>query len=108
VNAGNSGGDQELSEAAFTAGRTKRHAIEKDLGTGSAEENTATTAFIEGSAELFPRRFELGSGSHVSELIQTREFQQNVEAADKRPRAATGFNAHTYRGEFSTPRIPLH
>jgi hypothetical protein len=86
VDAGNTGSNQQLREAALARGRTQWHAIQQDLCSRSAQQKSASAAVIQRAAQLLPRCFELRRRAHVPELIQARELQQNVQAADKRPR----------------------
>ena len=103
MNAGNTGRDEQLGETTFTRGRTKRHAIKKNLRSRRTQKDAAATAVVQRRAEFFPGCLKLGCRAHVSELIQTCEFQQDVQAADKRPRPPTSFRAHTFRRGVRPP-----
>ncbi|HKV23327.1 MAG TPA: hypothetical protein VJN93_01935 [Candidatus Acidoferrum sp.] len=89
MDAGNAGASEELRKTFFTGGSPKWDAIEKNLISGGTEEKSAAYALIKRTTEFFPRSLKLSRGSHVSEFIKTCEFQQNVQAADKCPRAPT-------------------
>jgi hypothetical protein len=92
VNAGNSGSGQQLRKAAFARSGAQRHTVQQNLRSGGSQKHTASAAIIERVAKFSPRGFKLLRRLHVSELVQTRELQQNVQAADKRPRPASLFN----------------
>src|SRR5882672_908708 len=58
-------------------------------------------AVIQRPAQFFPRRLKLLRRFRVPKLVQPREFQQNVEAADKRPRPASCLRrTHNSRWRF--------
>jgi len=97
VNAGDPRRSQKLREASFSRRRTQRHAIQQDLRSRSAQQHTAAAAVIQRPAQFFPRGFELLRRLRVAELVQPRELQKNVQAADKRPRPASRFRTHGSR-----------
>src|SRR2546426_200064 len=82
VNAGDPRRSQKLREASFSRRRTQRHAIQQDLRSRSAQQHTAAAAVIQRPAQFFPRSFELLRRLRVAELVQPRELQKNVQAAD--------------------------
>lgn len=94
MDASDTGGNQHLRETSFTCRRTKRHTIQQDLRSRSAQKHTTAAAVIQRVAQFMPRRFELCRRSHVSKFIQPCKLQQNVQAADKRPRPASLFRTH--------------
>ncbi len=94
MDARNSRACQQLREAAFARGRSEWHAVQQNLRTRGAQKHTAAAAVIQRVAQFFPRRFKLLHRLHVSKLVKTRELQQNVQAADKRPRPASLFLEH--------------
>src|SRR6266850_1331355 len=100
MNAGDPGSNQQVREAAFARGRSQRHAIQKNLRSRSAEQHAAPAAVIQRPAQLLPRRLKLLRRFRVPKLVQPREFQQNVEAADKRPRPASYLGTHNNRWRF--------
>jgi len=79
---------QHLRKAAFARRRSKRNAVQQNLSARSTQQHAAAAAGIQGAAQLFPGRFKLLRSLHVSKLVKTREFQQNVQAAHKRARAS--------------------
>jgi hypothetical protein len=87
VDAGNSCAGQQLRKTFFTGGCAKWHAIQQDLVSRGSKQEAAAAALIERTSELFPRSVKLRRGSHMAKLVEPCEFQQNVEAADKCPRA---------------------
>jgi hypothetical protein len=97
MNAGDTGSDQKLREASFAGCGAQRHAVQQNLRSGRAEQHAASAAVLQRVAQLFPRRFKLLRRLRVPELVQPREFQQNVQAADKRPRPASLFLNHSCR-----------
>lgn len=112
VDAGDSGGSQQLCETAFAGGRSQRHAIEKNLSPGSAQQHPASAAVFQCLAQFLPCGFKLLRRFHVAKLVEPREFQQNVQAADKRPRSALYVRTHALRPGITPFRrilvSPLH
>jgi len=49
-----------------------------------AEQQAAAALSLKNGAQLVPRDFKLRSGARVAKLVQARELQQNIQAADKR------------------------
>src|SRR2546425_1017373 len=108
VNASDPRRSQKLREASFSRRRTQRHTIQQDLRSRSAQQHTAAAAVIQRPAQFFPRGFELLRRLHVAELVQPRELQKNVQAADKRPRPASRFRTHSSRRRIlPLPTLPL-
>src|SRR5262249_11831237 len=103
VNASDSRSRKKLREATFRSGCAERNSIEQNLLTGRAEEKSTVAAFVERFAQLFPGRFKLRSSTHVAELVQPCEFQQDVEAADELPRSRSRVGAHSVRREAIPP-----
>jgi hypothetical protein len=95
VNARDARRNQQLREASFARRRAQRHAVQQNLRSRSAQQHTTPAAVIQRVAQFVPRRFELVRRSNVAKLIQPRELQQDVQAADKRPRPASRFRTHT-------------
>jgi len=83
-----------MRKAFFTRRRSHRHAVEQNLVSRSAQQHAAPAAILQRLAQLPPRRFKLRRGLRMAKLIQPREFQQNVQAADKCPRPALYFRIH--------------
>jgi hypothetical protein len=75
MDAGNASANQHLSEALFTGGRAKRHAVQQNLVAGSAKQQAAPYALIERTSEFFPRSLKLRRRSHVAKFIEPRELQ---------------------------------
>src|SRR6266849_3762537 len=73
---------------------TERYAVEQNLSPRRAEQNAAPAAFVQSAAQFLPGGLELRSGAHVPELIQAREFQQNIEAAYECPRGTPCIGGH--------------
>jgi hypothetical protein len=86
VNAGDSRRGQQLRETPLACRRSQRHSIQQDLVSGSSQQHAGCAAFHQSRVQFFPGGFELRGRAHVSELIQTCEFQQNVQTSNKRPR----------------------
>jgi hypothetical protein len=97
VDAGDSGGGEQLRETSFAGRRPQRHAIEQDLIARSAEKHAAPPAILQRLAQFLPCGFKLLRRFHVAELVQPRKFQQNVEAADKGSRPALRVRTHARR-----------
>ncbi len=106
MNAGDSRGNQHLRETSFAGRRSQRHSIQQDLRSRRTQKHTAAAAVVQRVAQFFPRCFELCRRPHVPEFIQPRELQQNVQAADKRPRPASLFRTHNCRRR-SLPLLTL-
>ena len=83
MDAGNSGRREGLRKTFFASRRAERHAIQQNLMPRSAEQQTAATAFIERSAQLFPSGFKLRGRTRMPKLIKAGKLQQNVQAANK-------------------------
>src|SRR5882672_2984504 len=96
VNTRDAGGGKQLRETALCGGGAQRHTVQQNLLTRSAEQKTAVGALIESRTQLFPCCFKLRSGPYVTELVQTRELKQNVEAAHKLPRSCSGLATHIF------------
>jgi hypothetical protein len=99
VNARDSRGNQQLREAAFARGGPERHAVQQNLRSRSAQQHAAAAAVIQRVAQFFPRRFKLLRCFRVPKFVQPRKLQQNVQAADKRPRPASRFLTHNCGGK---------
>ena len=91
MNAGNPGSGQQLREASFARRRSQWHAVQQNLRSGGAQQQAAPAAVIQRVAQLFPCSLKLLRRFGVSEFVQTRKFQQNIQAADERPRPATSY-----------------
>jgi hypothetical protein len=61
----------------------------------SAQQHAAPAAVLQRLPQLFPRRIKLRRGLGVAKLIQPRKLQQNVQAANKRPRSGLCFRTHS-------------
>src|SRR5205814_8799379 len=96
-NARDSRYSKELRKTSFACGRSKRDSIQQDLCSRRSQQHTAAAAVFQRIAQLLPGRFKLLPPFRVPKLVQTREFQQNVQAADKRPRPASLFLNHSRR-----------
>src|ERR1700686_5863290 len=94
MDTGDAGGNQQLSEAAFACRGAQRHAVQQNLSAGSAEENAASAAFVQGAAQFLPGSLELRGGAHVPEFIQARELQQNIQAAYEGARGSSCVGSH--------------
>src|SRR5690242_4011993 len=94
MNARNAGSRQKLGETSFCCGRAEGHAIEQDLCAGSAEKEAAVPALFKSLVKFLPGCFKLSSGPHVTEFVQPRELQQDVQTADELPRSCSGIAAH--------------
>jgi hypothetical protein len=77
-----------MCEAFFSRRRSHRNAIEQNLVPRSAQKHAAPAAVLQRLPQLLPRRLKLRRGLGVAELVQPRKLQQNIQAANKRPRAA--------------------
>jgi hypothetical protein len=86
VNAGDSRSGQQLRETPLARRRSQRHSVQQYLGPGSSQQHAGFAAFQQRRVQFLPGCFELRHRPHVSELIQTCEFQQNVQTSNKRPR----------------------
>jgi hypothetical protein len=73
-----------LGKAFFGSRGSQRHAVEQNLAPRSTQQQSRVTAVVKRRAQLFPRGLELRHRAHVPELIKACEFQQNVQAANKR------------------------
>jgi len=106
MDARDSRGSQKVREASFAGSRSQWHAVQQNLCARRSKKHTTAAAVIQRAAQFFPRRFKLLHGLRVPKLVQTREFQQNIQAADKRPRPASLFLNHSCRG-WTLPLLTL-
>jgi hypothetical protein len=97
MNARDSRRSQKVGKTSFTGGRSQRHAVQQNLRARRSQKNTTAAAVIQRAPQFFPCRFKLLRRFRVPKLVQAREFQQNVQAADKRPRPASLFLNHNRR-----------
>jgi hypothetical protein len=112
VNAGDTGGSKQLRETFLRRRCSQRHSIQQYLIPRSAQQHSRIAAFLQRIVQLFPRRFELRHRSHVPEFVQACEFQQNVQAANKRASGLSGISSH-FCGlpsvkPYPNTRLPLH
>jgi hypothetical protein len=56
----------------------KLRAIQKNLRSGSTQEQASLARFIKGGTQFFPRGLKLRGGPHMAKLIEARELQQNI------------------------------
>jgi hypothetical protein len=103
MNACNSGGREQLRETSFRRCGSQRHAIEQNLLARSAEQQPAFAAFFQRFVQFFPGCFKLRSCPHVTEFVQSRELQQNIQAANKLPRSRSCIGTHVLRREAIPP-----
>jgi len=106
MDARDSRGSQKVRKASFAGCRSQWHAVQQNLCARRSKKHTATAAVIQRVAQFFPRRFKLLRRFRVPKFVQTREFQQNVQAADKRPRPASLFLEHSCR-RWTRPLLAL-
>jgi hypothetical protein len=106
MNTRDSRGSQKVREASFAGSRSQRHAVQQNLRARRSQKHTTAAAVIQRAAQFFPRRFKLLHRLRVPKFVQTREFQQNVQAADKRPRPAPLFLNHSCR-RWTLPLLAL-
>jgi hypothetical protein len=78
----------------FRSRATQRHTIQQQLSTGSAEQESGLSAFLERLVQFLPGSFELRCGAHMPELIQAGKLQQNVQTANKGARRRSSIAAH--------------
>jgi hypothetical protein len=97
MNAGNSGTRQKLRETFLRRRRAQRHAVQHDLISGGSQQQACVSALIQREAQFFPRRLKLRRRAHVSEFVQARKFQQNVQAMNKRARRLSCIAGHFLR-----------
>ena len=106
MDARDSRGSQKVRKTSFAGSRSKRHAIQQDLRARRSKEHATAAAIVQRAAQFFPRRFKLLHRLRVPKLVQAREFQQNIQAADKRPRPASLFLNHSCR-RWTWPLLTL-
>ena len=94
MDARNAGSRQELGEASLCGSCAERNTIEQDLCAGSAEKKTAVPALFKSFVKFLPCRFKLSSGPHVTEFVQSRELQQDIQTAHELPGSCSGVAAH--------------
>ncbi|MBZ5527256.1 MAG: hypothetical protein LAN71_05055 [Acidobacteriia bacterium] len=106
MDAGDAGGGEQLCEAALGGGAGDGFAVNEDLRTGGAKEEAAA-ALLDGGVKLLPGGFKLRGSASVAELIEPRELQKYVEAAQKGARRCACVCAHmTFRPrEHFTPVV---
>ncbi len=85
-----------MRETPFAGCCAERYAVQQDLVARRTQQQSATAAVIQSAAEFLPGCFELHPSAHVSELVQSCEFQQDVQAAHKRPGRRSCIAAHSY------------
>jgi hypothetical protein len=107
MDAGDAGSSQQLREAFFRGSRSQRHAVQQDLVSGGTEQQTSLSAFIERGAQFFPRSLKLSHGAHMTEFVQARKLQQDVQAADECPSGLSCIACHSLRTSLPT-NLPLH
>jgi hypothetical protein len=83
VNAGNSGGGQQLRETALARGCSERHAIEQNLIPRRTQQQSTAAALVQRGAQFLPGGIELIGCPHMPKLVQPRELEQNIQAAHK-------------------------
>jgi len=98
MNARDSRSGQQLREASFSRRRAHRHAVQQNLVSRSAQQHAAPAAVLQRLPQLSPRRVKLRRGLRVAKLVQPRKFQQNVQAANKRPRPGLCLRTHLSSG----------
>jgi hypothetical protein len=76
VNAGDSGGDQKLRETSFTGRCAQRHAVQQNLVTGGAQQQSTAPAFIESVAQFFPGAIELGRCPRMPNSYRRANFSR--------------------------------
>src|SRR5260370_41435879 len=98
MNAGDAGGRKQMGKAAFPGCRTERNSVDQKLVARSTEEHAAVAVFRQCAAEFAPSGLKLRGRAGVAELIQPREFQQDVETAHEGARGlCLGVGAHLPR-----------
>src|SRR5260370_41949732 len=97
MDAGDTGGDQQLREAALACRGTERYVVEQNLSPRRAEQNATPAAFVQSAAQFLPGGLELRSSAHVPEFIQARECQLNIQAAYECPRGTACIVGHRLR-----------
>jgi hypothetical protein len=105
VNAGDAGTGKQVRETFFRCAAAQRHTVQQQLRPRSAEQQTRFAAIIQRRAQLFPRGFELPCGTHVSKFVEPRKLQQDVQAANKRPRRLSSIARHAVLYDLL---LPLH
>jgi hypothetical protein len=86
-----------VRKTSFPGSRSERHTVQQNLCARRSKKHATTAAVIQRAPQFFPCRFELLRRFRVAKLVQTREFQENIQAADKRPRPASLFLNHSCR-----------
>ena len=108
MNAGDAGRNQQRREAALARCRSQRDAIQQNLGARCSQQHAASTAFIERAAQFLPGGLKLRGRAHVAELVQAREFQQDVQAAYECPCRSSCISGHRLRKQAAAaPRVLL-
>jgi len=54
-----------------------------------SQQQASAALSVEHGAQFIPRNFKLCGGARVAELIQPRELQQNIQAADEGARCGS-------------------
>lgn len=83
LDAGESGGGQELGKAAFRLPGFHGDAIEQQAMFGNAEQKSSVSAFRQPGLQLAPRSLELAFGTLMVKAIKADVLDQDIEAMDK-------------------------
>jgi hypothetical protein len=81
----------EPSEALLRCRGFQRHAVQVELVAVRSEQQAASALSLQDGAQFIPCDFELRRRARMAELIQPRELQQNIQAADEGARCG-GFS----------------
>ena len=108
VNARDPRRSQQLRKASFSRRRAHRHAVEQNLVSRSAQQHAASGTVLQRLPQLLPRRIKLRGRLGVAKLVQPRKLQQNVQAANKRPRSALYFRTHAPLDVLQFRSYPLN
>ena len=89
--AGDSRAGNQPRKTLFRRRGFQRYAVQVELVAVRSQQQASSTLSVQHGTQFVPRNFKLRRGARVAELIQPRELQQNIQAADKGPRCG-GFS----------------
>ncbi|HVN10160.1 MAG TPA: hypothetical protein VMV61_14380 [Patescibacteria group bacterium] len=93
--AGNPRAREKPREALFRSRRFQRHTVQVQLVAVRAQQQAPSALSLQHGAKLVPCDFELCRRPRVPELVQSRELQQNIQAADEGA-CCGGFGVRTH------------
>ena len=83
LHAGDARGGKQLRELFFRGRTFERHAVEQQLRSGGAEEQTGFGTGRNGSLQFAPGHVQMLNGAGMVVAVEARKLQQNVEAANE-------------------------